>query len=536
MNKLLRQFSSDEFEALINQMKGGNIFEDLTSPIDTNALAVKPDASFSIDKLMLTFESILDTMAGTNKILSDQVSAAKLKEKENSSEISAITQVQSNSDGKRKIDQLKEYGRGILDELKRIVEESGEGGGGLGGFMRGKLPRISGRGAAIAAGGAAIIGGGAWLYNQTQGGGGSSSYSDPADNKTYKLSGTTNASFKQVMDMAKAAGAPRPEIVAAQWALESAYGKRMSGKNNPFGQKATKTEPGTWRWTTEVINGRSVKVKAKFKDYETLDEAIAHHVRKWNIPNTSANMTPLEAAKAIKAKGYATDPKYVDKIMDILASNNIDGKAGTTSAASGKGKPVGPMADVVNMVAPGSSTISSGFGQRKDPFSGRPSNHNGIDLPGKLNSPVNAIADGIVDFAGWKGGYGNTVIVEHPDGKKTLYAHLNYIDKSIKKGEKVSRGATLGGMGTTGTRSTGVHLHFEVIDSNGAKLNPMQHAQSLMPKPTPPPKKGSTKIQPVIIPEVLTNRGDLRRTLPPPAQKKKAAPTRGTTFPNYYQR
>ncbi len=89
--------------------------------------------------------------------------------------------------------------------------------------------------------------------------------------------------------------------------------------------------------------------------------------------------------------------------------------------------------------------------------------HNGIDLSGvPLGSPVVAAADGVVILAklgGWNGGYGNYVVVSHPNGTQTLYAHLNSV--SVERGDQVKQGQKLGGMGNTG-HSTGPHLHFEV--------------------------------------------------------------------------
>lgn len=85
--------------------------------------------------------------------------------------------------------------------------------------------------------------------------------------------------------------------------------------------------------------------------------------------------------------------------------------------------------------------------------------HTGIDYGCPLNTPILASADGSVVFAGWdKTGYGNLVILQHPDGRATLYAHLNSIHVAL--GEKVKQGSLLGHSGTTGN-STGPHLHFE---------------------------------------------------------------------------
>ncbi|MFC0632887.1 M23 family metallopeptidase [Brevundimonas balnearis] len=108
---------------------------------------------------------------------------------------------------------------------------------------------------------------------------------------------------------------------------------------------------------------------------------------------------------------------------------------------------------------PAEARITSGFGLRFDPFNRRPALHQGQDFAAPINTPIVATAPGVVSFAGVRSGYGKTVEIDHGDGFKTRYAHLNTI--SVAAGQRVSLGQRLGGMGTTG-RSTGVHLHYEV--------------------------------------------------------------------------
>ncbi len=118
--------------------------------------------------------------------------------------------------------------------------------------------------------------------------------------------------------------------------------------------------------------------------------------------------------------------------------------------------------------------FTSGFGNRRDPKTGRTRMHSGVDFAGPRGTAILSTAEGTVTRAGWHGGYGNTVIVRHAFGIETLYAHLSSID--VKVGDRVSRGQRIGGMGTTG-RSTGVHLHYEVrIGSN--PVNPMTYIRA----------------------------------------------------------
>ncbi len=112
---------------------------------------------------------------------------------------------------------------------------------------------------------------------------------------------------------------------------------------------------------------------------------------------------------------------------------------------------------------PVSGTITSGFGPRWGRM------HEGLDISGGSGTPIAAAASGTVIVAGWNGGYGQLVVVDHGGGLSTAYAHLSSIAVSV--GQGVGQGSVVGGMGTTG-HSTGVHLHFEVRIDGGA-VNPI---------------------------------------------------------------
>ncbi|WP_281882967.1 murein hydrolase activator EnvC [Paenibacillus sp. YYML68] len=112
-----------------------------------------------------------------------------------------------------------------------------------------------------------------------------------------------------------------------------------------------------------------------------------------------------------------------------------------------------PLAKLVNM--------SSDFGTRRDPFTGKTATHNGIDFPAPAGTSIVAAADGVVIMASWWSGYGNTVIVDHGNGVWTLYAHIRNDGIVVNKGDAVKKGQKIAEVGSTG-RSTGNHLHFEV--------------------------------------------------------------------------
>ncbi len=112
--------------------------------------------------------------------------------------------------------------------------------------------------------------------------------------------------------------------------------------------------------------------------------------------------------------------------------------------------------------------ISSKFGYRTHPVYKTKKFHGGIDLAAPKNTPVYSVKAGIVIHSGFVRGYGNYIIVEHEDGYKSAYAHLNTI--KVKKGNQVAEGFVIGTVGKTGT-ATGYHLHFELIKSN-KKIDP----------------------------------------------------------------
>ncbi len=120
---------------------------------------------------------------------------------------------------------------------------------------------------------------------------------------------------------------------------------------------------------------------------------------------------------------------------------------------------------------PLSGPINSGYGYRKDPFNSKSAFHPGIDIDAKFRQPVKATADGIVKKAGWYHSYGKSVIIDHKLGYETLYGHLSII--KVKKGQTVRSGDIIGLAGSTG-RSSGTHLHYEIIN-NGKRKNPQKY-------------------------------------------------------------
>lgn len=123
--------------------------------------------------------------------------------------------------------------------------------------------------------------------------------------------------------------------------------------------------------------------------------------------------------------------------------------------------------------------LSSTFGMRKHPVLGRMRAHKGVDYAARTGTPIMAAGDGRIELAGWKSGYGKTVIINHGQGRSTLYGHMSAIGK-LKRGQFVSQGSIIGRVGSTGL-ATGPHLHYE-FRINGNQVNPLKVT---MPKPEP---------------------------------------------------
>ncbi len=123
--------------------------------------------------------------------------------------------------------------------------------------------------------------------------------------------------------------------------------------------------------------------------------------------------------------------------------------------------------------------LTSGFGARRHPVLGRMRMHKGVDYAARTGTPIMAAGDARVVSAGWHGGYGNAVVLDHGRGYTTLYGHMSRVGK-IKRGQRISQGTVIGYVGSTGM-STGPHLHYE-FRINGVHRNPLSIT---MPPPEP---------------------------------------------------
>jgi murein DD-endopeptidase MepM/ murein hydrolase activator NlpD len=167
------------------------------------------------------------------------------------------------------------------------------------------------------------------------------------------------------------------------------------------------------------------------------------------------------------------------KALDSMAPQAATGATGSTGAGAAPGLADLRQLPIVDEVARAmssavgdlklpASAVTSAYGWRQDPFTGEAKFHKGIDLRAAEGSDVAAAGAGRVTFAGVSGGYGTTVVVEHPNGLSTRYAHLSGI--RVKVGDEIAAGQVIGLAGSTG-RATAAHLHFEVLE-DGVQVDP----------------------------------------------------------------
>jgi len=127
-----------------------------------------------------------------------------------------------------------------------------------------------------------------------------------------------------------------------------------------------------------------------------------------------------------------------------------------------------PVTDSGSLSWPVSGTITSPYGYRHSPFGGGMEFHQGLDIGASMGTTISAAAAGTIISAGWYGGYGNFILIDHGNGLSTGYGHCSQI--FVSAGQEVQRGQAIGAVGSTGA-STGPHLHFEVRE-NGKTVDP----------------------------------------------------------------
>ncbi|MGB1230131.1 MAG: M23 family metallopeptidase [Holosporaceae bacterium] len=180
----------------------------------------------------------------------------------------------------------------------------------------------------------------------------------------------------------------------------------------------------------------------------------------------------LTADKA-SATQKTTSPAKTTNAPKATTANTVAATKKTPApkaAPASKKDPVAKASDFELKAPLHKARVSSPFGFRHHPVLHKRKLHKGMDFAAKKGTPIKAAADGVIVLAQHAGGYGKYVLIKHKDGYSTGYAHLSRYHKGIKAGTKVTKGMLIGYVGNTG-RSTGAHLHFELI-KNGRHINP----------------------------------------------------------------
>ena len=252
------------------------------------------------------------------------------------------------------------------------------------------------------------------------------------------------------------------EIMESDRQLEDAY---IAARENTESVKADYED------TRAELEELKAQLKAEQEELEKdIEEAIQIILDlEYDLENRQAE---YDAIMPAEDAANAT----IDKLVAELEAQRAAEAAAAAAAAGGSsgggsanasGSFLWPVASYVY--------VSSRFGLRVHPITGKTKNHTGIDIASNQGTAVYASDGGSVTLAGWNGGYGNCIMIDHGNGYVTLYGHLSSISVSV--GQTVSQGATIGAVGSTGN-STGPHLHFEVL-KNGTRIDPEQFFSGL---------------------------------------------------------
>ncbi len=208
------------------------------------------------------------------------------------------------------------------------------------------------------------------------------------------------------------------------------------------------------------------EIDAKKKEIETLQAELSESKATMEEQKSSleADKASVEKKKSEIAADSAETQRELDKLeadAQALTSSIRDSGSSSSSSKYNGGIMAWPV--------PSCHTVSSGYGGRIHPTTGKYKFHGGLDIPGSYGSAIVAANSGKVIWAGNRGdSYGNYVIIDHGGGVSTLYGHSSKV--LVSTGQRVSRGQRIANVGSTG-RSTGPHCHFEVR-INGSRVNP----------------------------------------------------------------
>ena len=276
----------------------------------------------------------------------------------------------------------------------------------------------------------------------------------------------------------------RPVLVAVSVVLATpiliGFGAAWKGSSDVSdlyaSHRALEVENANYRQATEALAGQ----------IDSLQTAISDLSEKSTLdPNLARAMNRLPAITKSRAMGGTATPPSRDqelsyaKTLSALAAPDdtfgllrsvLEGLQDRLHVVARNVDRRNALANATPSMWPAYGWLSSGMGPRRDPVTGGPDYHSGLDIAGERGQPVYATAAGTVRHIGDQGAYGNLIVLDHGFGLESRYGHL--LNYQVKAGAKVKRGDIIGQVGATG-RATGYHLHYEVF-ANGRLINPLQ--------------------------------------------------------------
>ena len=276
----------------------------------------------------------------------------------------------------------------------------------------------------------------------------------------------------------------RPAIVALSVVLATpiligvgaAWKGRQDVSDLRASHQALQLENDNYRAATRQLAGQIESLQAAIADLGTrsaLDPGLARAMNR---------LPALVKARAIGGSNAGgskdTDLSYARTLSALTTSEDtfgmlrtlLEGLQSRLDVVAQDVERRNALANATPSMWPAYGWLSSTMGPRKDPITGGADYHSGLDIAGERGQPVYATAAGTVRHVGYKGAYGNLIIIDHGFGLETRYGHLlKYV---ARRGAIVKRGDIIGQVGATG-RATGYHLHYEVV-ANGRLINPLQ--------------------------------------------------------------
>ncbi len=276
------------------------------------------------------------------------------------------------------------------------------------------------------------------------------SFSDLLDrlNMVEEIAAADNRHLKELSDAAAAVEVAQEELETEKADLESTKQELDATQAELDGKR-------------EEADALIQELLTKADDLEAL-EAEYEEMEQQFLKDIAAKEVEFNAAKQAEWAAYMATYTQPTQAAGTGSTNNSGGSSTGGSTGGGGGGWVWPT---------GARRISSPFGNRTAPTAGASSYHQGVDIDGNTGDAVWAARAGVVTIAGYGSAAGNYVQINHQDGFSSIYMHLN--SYSVRSGQIVSAGQTIGTMGATGV-ATGDHLHFG-ISYNGVYVNPLNY-------------------------------------------------------------